>query len=1641
MADERRIVTKVYYDTSGVLQGAEAAKAAVASFGGETKKTSKDSEASTRALAAQYQRLVGQIDPAARAQLAYGKTVEVTTALVAKGKITQEQANLTLSKAADAYNKAGQGADAFGKAHQNSWKSIAAGLGAERLLEMGLEKVREMFHETVKAVKEAETAHALLENTYRATGGAVGMTSRELEELAHREGRLAGVSHDVVEGAEAMMLRYHQISGEAFPRAIRLAIDMAAAQGEPIKSTAQLSGAVERLGKVLSDPLRAATLLRREGKALNEEQLRQIDSALRQNDLAKAQAVVFAELESQYGHTAAALRGTLGGAVAAADVAWHELLEEFGKGLFFDLTGINNLTEALSDPEALRSAHELGKALGEIAGAVLKLTSYNDKINAFLKSLADVQTRWQNFVRESMGLSRMPGTDWEASVGHFGTPPPTKPPKPPPDPAEMRRAAAEVAKLTETYRALLAEHAETKRTQEAILALYQRSGLTLVQGQAAEKRINDAHAARAEMLKREREFADLGPAAARRMAEQLARNTAEERRTNQEIEDRKGLLEEIEKLNIRIAKSVGDIALTKLKDNVVAFERATEHFLEAFRQATALREDLSFARQTTATSSDRFGEIERQYLDFIRRIGKGSMEEGEKALTAFLTATGQTVEQIKAKLGELSDLDKINSIRGAGLTQPEIYQGQINELRRLRDVAIANAREQGQATYDIERDFAAKERELVQQRFEEVAGAWGGLVDYMGSALGGVAAKIASLYQQIQGASQMGSQLGSATGIGSAAGGIAGAIVGVWVAAYQHFVSQTAKDRAQSYGFGASVTMDRGRWNEVQSKERQLSEQIEHLVDSFVDAIGGALTRFADLEIQVRRDGKYFSAMVEGQVLGHFETMEEAQQAAILAAFRSSETVIRGMSALARQGLEQFRAIGTAGSSVESLQGWLSSLREVAEIRWDDSARQMAATVRHFDELWDALGRLDTASDTARQGMADLAQTEVEAWQARIRQFSGVPETEAQQRARMEREGKLIQLQLQMRIADIKLREAELREEREALAARGQIVRGGAALDDASLRGGRETLVARAKLYEGEVDLTAAHLAAIDASLEAMAALQAELEQILADFDPANFKLPGEGRAGHGAGAGGGQSLSDMIAESARQRATSGQSQYLQGLAEINRKWIEGIAAAHLPGNAEAQARKQRDEAIKAANGNAEAIKKANDAYEAQTRHIHRTREEIERANEARAAEIALLQEQQRTSVRGDTTSFVEGSNVFREQRDQAAALRLQWQELLDTQAVGAAEYASALAGINRSEAEHLRLLGLQESSTLFGQLQGLLQTAGLGESGDALRLAGEQQRANYALQLAEAQARYAQLVAEGYLIGANRDLVERVLDKLGSVDLGKLTQGIETQEQLQSALAQRQQEAQDAARKAIEDAAKLREKYAAGEDDPLRRRLADIRKDFDLIFASLGRGDENLKLFADAVKGTFDDLKKPVSDWLASLGLSESSPLTSAQQAAEASKQFDVIAARIAGGDTKAFAELAGAGNALIQKTGAAFGTSTAEFQKVWDRVFAIGHQAEALADAMAVNFTATGSLGVGNVAALTLTTQSVVNAILAGNKVQQDAAATLQNLESITDSQAFAISQMAADIASLRQANESMARDLSAFRNARAS
>jgi hypothetical protein len=192
-----------------------------------------------------------------------------------------------------------------------------------------------------------------------------------------------------------MLLTFTNIRNEAgkgndvFDQAVTTLTDLSAAMGtEPKQAAIQL-------GKALQDPVKGLTALMRVGVTFTEQQKRQIEAMVKHGRTAEAQKAILAELDKEFGGSAAAA-GKSATPIERLSLVVKDLAESVGEILAPMLEQATKWAQRLADwfnglsPEAKDLAVKIGlvaAAVGPVLIVVGKLTSAIGTLMPVIKGL------------------------------------------------------------------------------------------------------------------------------------------------------------------------------------------------------------------------------------------------------------------------------------------------------------------------------------------------------------------------------------------------------------------------------------------------------------------------------------------------------------------------------------------------------------------------------------------------------------------------------------------------------------------------------------------------------------------------------------------------------------------------------------------------------------------------------------------------------------------------------------------------------------------------------------------------------------------------------------------------------------------------------------------------------------------------------------------------------------------------------------------------------------------------------------------------------------------------------------------------------------------------------------------------------
>jgi phage-related protein len=240
----------------------------------------------------------------------------------------------------------------------NKMQKVSTGMvTAGKRMSLAALPVVAAFASGFKSLNENEALMAQTNAVLTSMGDASGKTAESVLGLANEISGYSGVAHESIVEGQNMLLTFGNIRNEVgegndvFDEATRLLTDMSVATGQDMSSAAVM------MGKALNDPIEGLAAMSRVGIQFTEEQENMIRSMVEGGDVMGAQKIILGELTNQFGGSAEALGGTMGGQLAIAKNNFEALtrtLAEFLMPVLTQLTGMvskvidwfNNLSPA-----------------------------------------------------------------------------------------------------------------------------------------------------------------------------------------------------------------------------------------------------------------------------------------------------------------------------------------------------------------------------------------------------------------------------------------------------------------------------------------------------------------------------------------------------------------------------------------------------------------------------------------------------------------------------------------------------------------------------------------------------------------------------------------------------------------------------------------------------------------------------------------------------------------------------------------------------------------------------------------------------------------------------------------------------------------------------------------------------------------------------------------------------------------------------------------------------------------------------------------------------------------------------------------------------------------------------------------------
>ena len=241
---------------------------------------------------------------------------------------------------------------------------------------------------SVKAAMESREAIGQVQQTITSMGNAAGRSVEQLQALASKQ-MFASLydDDDILRKVSTTLLTFGKITGDTFDAAQQAAIDLSAKLGGDLQSSAIM------IGKALNDPIKGITALTRAGVSFTEQQKDQIKAMTAAGNAAGAQKLILAELNKQFGGSAAA--SAKANPFAMFTHAMDDLKETIGGVLLPALTPlverITDIVRAFGElsPGAQQTIVMFG-AIAAVAGPVL--TVFGSLVSAMAPFLGALST-------------------------------------------------------------------------------------------------------------------------------------------------------------------------------------------------------------------------------------------------------------------------------------------------------------------------------------------------------------------------------------------------------------------------------------------------------------------------------------------------------------------------------------------------------------------------------------------------------------------------------------------------------------------------------------------------------------------------------------------------------------------------------------------------------------------------------------------------------------------------------------------------------------------------------------------------------------------------------------------------------------------------------------------------------------------------------------------------------------------------------------------------------------------------------------------------------------------------------------------------------------------------------------------------
>jgi hypothetical protein len=187
-----------------------------------------------------------------------------------------------------------------------------------------------LIGKSLRDAAESQKVFTQTEAVLKSTGTTANGTAKDIQALAASLQKSTAFNDEAILSGANLLLTFKNIQNQAgdtndiFDQTVKASLDVARAMGT------DASGEAIRLGKALNDPVKGISALTRVGIQFTDQQKEQIKTLTSSGDLLGAQKIILAELQSQFGGSAAAYAQTFAGQVESLNNELNDLSEEIG---------------------------------------------------------------------------------------------------------------------------------------------------------------------------------------------------------------------------------------------------------------------------------------------------------------------------------------------------------------------------------------------------------------------------------------------------------------------------------------------------------------------------------------------------------------------------------------------------------------------------------------------------------------------------------------------------------------------------------------------------------------------------------------------------------------------------------------------------------------------------------------------------------------------------------------------------------------------------------------------------------------------------------------------------------------------------------------------------------------------------------------------------------------------------------------------------------------------------------------------------------------------------------------------------------------------------------------------------------------